>query len=378
MNHVRAIILTGLCALPFAAMADLHISGFGSIKFGKTFGTVDDPINIGERRDAIFTADFYDVGQYDNDLNFRPESKIAIQGSYSFSPKLSVTAQALAKGVDNFRPEFRWYYLTYRANDNWTFMAGRRNIPMYYYSEFYEVGYAYPWMRPPANLYWWQVTQFDGIHASYNFNWGSLDHTITAFHGNEYSYDNKEMNYYERLYGNPVFQVDEFWTNITGFNWVIEGASFDIRMVYFQNDRDRTRFFNDGTIDKSPSFSQTFMGIGGSYYLNNFTFLFDANYVNYDDPERDTRFPTYLLSVVYRIGDYQPYISYSKADHHRKKATNSKDLEEHQLWSIGVRYDFRPNIAFKIQFDKFDDQGGPGWDYHGSSKLLAAGIDFVF
>jgi len=379
MKYVKLFcIFVGLvCA--FSSRAELDISGYGSIIAGKTLGTVDDPINLGERRDEVFTADFYDVGQYNNDITFKAESILAVQGVYTISSELSITAQLVAKGVDDFEPEFDWYYVTYRPNTDWTFMAGRRNIPMYYYSEFSEVGYAYPWMRPPANLYWWQITQFNGFHAAYSFQLGSLNHTITAFYGDERDEENKEMQYYEVLYGNTeVYRVDEFWTNIMGLNWVIEGDFFDIRMVYFTNDRDRTRYFNDGSTSVSTPFSQTFMGIGGAVHWQAWTLLFDWNFVDYDDT-RGTEFPTYLISLVYNWDTFQPFIAYSKADHERTKVP-TEDLEEHKLWSFGVRWDFHSNVAFKFQFDHFTDQGyaPTQWNYHGDARVISMGIDFVF
>ncbi|ATC97948.1 MAG: porin [Pseudomonadota bacterium] len=361
-----------------SANAELKISGYGSIIAGKTLGTVNDPLNPGQKRDEILTADFYDVGQYNNDLTFKAESILAVQGTYRFNNKLSFTAQLVAKGVDDFKPEFDWYYVTYQANEDWTFMAGRRNIPMYYFSEFAEVGYAYPWMRPPSNLYWWQVTQFDGAHAMYSFEIGDYSNTITAFYGNEYSDDNVEMLYYDKLYGGTARTVNEYWTDIAGFNWNMSGDFFDLRFVYFQNDRDRETIQQDGSISPYTPFSQQFIGFGGQVNISDFTILFDMNYVEYDDAV-GTEFPTYLISVVYNIDEFQPYVSYSKADHERSNVP-TEDLEEHYMLSYGLRYDFYSNVAFKVQYDTFVDQGdkATGWAYHGDSRTISMGIDFVF
>lgn len=361
-----------------SANAELKISGYGSIIAGKTLGTVNDPLNPGQKRDEILTADFYDVGQYNNDLTFKAESILAVQGTYRFNNKLSFTAQLVAKGVDDFKPEFDWYYVTYQANEDWTFMAGRRNIPMYYFSEFAEVGYAYPWMRPPSNLYWWQVTQFDGAHAMYSFEIGDYSNTITAFYGNEYSDDNVEMLYYDKLYGGTARTVNEYWTDIAGFNWNMSGDFFDLRFVYFQNDRDRETIQQDGSISPYTPFSQQFIGFGGQVNISDFTILFDMNYVEYDDAV-GTEFPTYLISVVYNIDEFQPYVSYSKADHERSNVP-AEDLEEHYMLSYGLRYDFYSNVAFKVQYDTFVDQGdkATGWAYHGDSRTISMGIDFVF
>ncbi|ATC96763.1 hypothetical protein [Pseudoalteromonas tunicata] len=373
-----ALIISGSC-VSHIAQAEVSISGFGSIVAGKTLGTVEDPLKPGTKRDEIFTADFYDVGQYSNDFTFEPETVFALQISADMGDKLKVTGQLVAKGTDDFRPELDWYYLTYQATNELTLMVGRRNIPMYYFSEFSEVGYAYPWMRPPSNLYWWQVTQFNGFTAMYDFDMGGYSNTVSFFYGNEYSNENKEMNYYDKLYGGNARAVNEFWTDIVGMNWNLSGDFFNVRFVYFQNDRDRETIAQDGSIADYTPFSQQFLGLGGNVDLANFTVLFDMNMVKYDDIY-GTEFPTYLVSLVYHMDQFHPYISYSKADQKRTKRANEEDYEEHYLLSYGVRYDFHQSASLKLQYDKFVDQGdkATGWAYHGDSDTITVGVDFIF
>lgn len=377
MKKLTTLSIVSLAALISApTMAEIKFSGFGSIVAGQTL-----------EDDETLTADFYDVGQYDNTTTFKAESVLGLQVSADIAPNLKATGQLLAKGTDEFQPELDWYYLTYKAGDDWTLMAGRRNIPMYYYSEFSEVGYAYPWIRPPSNLYWWQVTQFNGFHATYDFSTDDYTNTVTAFYGNEYSTDNKEMLYYAEignrtLNGAAITQVNEQWTDIAGFNVNIIGESFDLRMVYFQNDRKRidTNINGETAVRASASgFSQQFLGIGGNVNISDFTIIYDANYVAYDD-DVGTVFPTYLISAVYNIDQYQPYVTYSKADHWQTKSDNEEDYEEHYMASIGLRYNLSSKASAKLQFDHFEDEGdkATGWDYHGNSQTVSAAVDFIF
>ncbi len=59
---------------------------------------------------------------------------------------------------------------------------------------------------------------------------------------------------------------------------------------------------------------------------------------------------------------------------------NEDDYEQHELYSLGLRYNLSSNAAFKVQIDIFDDQGfAPrGWNIHGNSKTLTLGVDFIF
>lgn len=378
MKILKTISIASLAmVLAAPSLAEVKFSGFGSLVVGQTL-----------EDDEKLTADFYDVGQYENTTTFKAESVLGLQVTADIAPDLKATGQLLAKGTDEFEPELDWYYLTYQASDDWTLMAGRRNIPMYYYSEFSEVGYAYPWIRPPSNLYWWQVTQFDGFHASYDFSTDDYTNSITAFYGNEYSTDNKEMLYYADLYqttlsdGSAITSIDELWTDIAGFNISIAGEAFDLRMVYFRNDRKRIHYGagNKQEVNAGASgFSQQFFGIGGSVNVDALTLLFDANLVEYADT-RGTVFPTYLISAVYNIEQFQPYVSYSKADHYRTNEDVKYDYEEHYMATIGLRYNLSSKASAKIQFDHFEDEGdkATGWAYHGNSQTVSAGVDFIF
>lgn len=368
MKTINKIACLGaLLTVSHTALAEISWSGFGSIVGGQT-------LSEGER----FTADFFEVGQYENSFTFKPDSMLAIQATMDLSDKVTGTAQLVSKGAEDFEPELDWLYITYKIDDSWSLLAGRRNIPIYYYSEFYDVGYAYPWIRPASNLYWWQIVQFNGVHLVHDFEWGDYTNSINVYYGNEYTDDNTEMGFYaeQGFFGPNTVEVNEDWRHIVGFNWNISGEMFDIRFVYMQHKLERDFVQRDGSINIGPRTSQNFYGVGGSIDLNPVTVLFDYNYVKRNNAVEDV-WPTFLVSLVYNIGDYQPFVSYSKADQER---ISGDDFEQHTVVSFGVRYDFEPGIAFKVQYDSFNDQGNPvgGWNFHGDADAIAVGVDFVF
>ena len=370
ITNTSILIFILTIVIAFTSKADVKFSGYGSVVAGQT---LDD----GER----FTADFFEVGQYENELTFNAETMIALQLTSNLADNLMMTGQLTTKGSDEFKPEFSWYYLTYFAENDWTVMLGRRNIPMYYYSEFYDVGFAYPWMRPPSNLYWWQIVQFNGLHVSKDFSLGDLSNNVTVYYGNENSEDNKEMGFYaeQGFYDtaeNKAIGVNENWRDITGVSWNISGDFFDVRIAYMEHQLDRDFVMDNDTIRVGLRTSQKFYGVGGSLDFNPFTVLFEYNYVRRYDTNQE-EWPTFLLSLVYTWNEFQPYIVYSKADQYR---VFGKEYEEHTLISYGIRYDFANSASLKVQFDNFNDQGHEpsGWDFHGSSDTLSFGIDFVF
>lgn len=377
----KLIVLLSLFVMSVSSSYALNIqwSGYGSIVGGLTL-----------ENDETITSDWYDLGQYKNDFTMEAESVIALQARSELTDSVSATMQLVAKGADDWDPDIDWFYLTYEANDQLSLAAGRRSIPMYYFSEYIEVGYAYPWIRPPSNLYWWQITQFNSLQASYSFFSGGMDHQITAFYGNERYDGNPLMTYYVQqgfFVSDSRATVNEHWTHITGFNWSMIGDWFDLRFVYFSHDLERSFNLTDGTKTANPIVKQKFIGLGGTVTWENFTLLFDYNYVKRDNANEDL-WPSYLVSLVYQWGDFAPYIVYSKADQERSRDParvlpsdgGLDDYEEHNLLGIGFRYDFALNMAFKLQYDVFEDEGfvPAGWDFHGDASLITLGVDFVF
>lgn len=166
-----SFILRSICccllvaSLWVSADDTIQMSGYGSFVAGKVVGGDPDP--SGEKE---FQVDFYDYAFYTEELDFEQESMVALQLRADILEQLTATIQLVSKGADAWTPDIDWAYLTYELSESGSLMVGRRMLPMYYFSEYMEVGYAYPWIRPPANLYWWEITQFNGVTYSHSFN----------------------------------------------------------------------------------------------------------------------------------------------------------------------------------------------------------------
>lgn len=411
-TSVTALSLLLACGM---ANAEITFSGYGSIVAGKVISGEVDP--SGEKE---FQVDFYDYAFYTEDIDFEQESMIAVQMRADIAEKLSATVQVVAKGADGWSPDVDWAYLTYQVGQDGTLMAGRRMLPMYYFSEYMEVGYAYPWIRPPANLYWWEITQFNGLTYSHNFFAGDWTFGTSIFGGRETQRDIKSHDFW-RNRGGYYFPpagtyvagtADVTWSKILGTNVTASNDWIDLRASYFRTHYNTTAevmFFDeldldgDGVTDQiverrsNPDgtpiisgdwpltdFDLDFFGLGGSLTFQYVTLLFDYNYVIYDDGY-GSRFPTYYVSAVYNHDVWQPYVGLSKA---KLKLTENwegfgvGDAEEHQIMTLGIRYNVAANAALKIEYNKFSDQGNrPGWydfSYHNDASLFSVALDFVF
>lgn len=165
LSKVVAGALLSASILPFSVNADIHFSGFASIVGGKTLS--DDESLYG----------------FDDNINFKQDSIIALQASSDLEEGLGVTVQLTAKGRDEWAPKFKWAFMSFDATDNLRLLAGRQVLPFYMYSDYLDVSYAYPWISPPRGVYDSIFDTFDGLGAVYNTNFGDVDATFHGIYG---------------------------------------------------------------------------------------------------------------------------------------------------------------------------------------------------
>ena len=119
--------------------------------------------------------------------------------------------------------------------------------------------------------------------------------------------------------------------------------------------------------DGSTERKGKFYGLSVNIDYENFLLLTELNRLSLQDSDLDT----YLVTLGYRIKDFTPYVSYSDFD-------DGEQGEVHNTTSFGVRWDFHPSAAFKLQYDDVEDNGGPGLKVAGDSQSISFGIDLVF
>lgn len=424
MKVLIKLITTIALLFATSVCAEVRISGYGSIAVGKVLSGDKDPSG-----DIEFQTDFVDYAFYTEEVDWEPDTMFALQISADVQNNLSITGQLVSKGADNFKPELDWLYATYNFSDDLYLMVGRRSLPMYYFSEYMEVAFAYPWVRPPAMLYWWDMSQFNGVTLTKDFNFDEWTVAVSGFTGKETRDELRSHDYWRSRGGyyyaptqfNPPAGYDNAgivpttakvtWDDILGFNIVASNDWMDLRFSMFSNHYETTTelFYSkeidtngDGLtdttviVDRNPDgspivsgswaitdFDMMFYGLSGTFNFEFATLLFDYNYVDYDDGY-DFRFPSYMISAVYNHPEFQPYVSYSKAQgkiNEEFDGFGTGDSEESQMISLGIRYNFHSNAALKIQYDKLEDQGDQGWadfSYHNDASLLTMSIDFVF
>ena len=151
--------------------ADIRIDGFVSVIGGALLDDDEDADN-GEL-----------LGYSEEDFTFKTDSLYALQVRGDMEDGLSATAQVVAKGSDDFKAEFEWAFISYEINDEWRISAGKTRAPLYLYSDFLDVGYAYHWISPPWSVYDLPFNTLEGVNVEYLTDIGDWTSRLTLVAG---------------------------------------------------------------------------------------------------------------------------------------------------------------------------------------------------
>lgn len=140
MSH-KLKILAGVIATCLSTSAQaIQFDGF--LTAGGTF--MDDKGNL----------NLTDYQGITDDIRFDSDSRFGLQISADISKEMSVVGQLLAKGSNqNYNAIIEWAYVDYAINKTASVRAGKIKESVFLISDYVEVGYAYPWIRPPAEVY---------------------------------------------------------------------------------------------------------------------------------------------------------------------------------------------------------------------------------
>lgn len=368
------LCVSAACVMSSAAMAEVNINGFASIKGGLTTGNDDT------------------LYGYTNDIDFKNESLFAVQLSSDLGDKLSVTAQLMAKGANDFDADFAWAFLSYQVSDEVRVNAGRFRIPFYKYSDYLDVGYAYDWARTPRAVYDVQFDTMDGISLYHSTSIADMTSNLQLVYG----------AYEGNLTISGVSSASKV-QDISGGSWELSNDWLSARVAYFMADVtiNATAFtplfnalntFGFGSVARGIDFNEdegTFFGFGLSYDRNNWVAVTEYTNVRVKNSYMADR-DAYFVSVGRRFDNITPYISYEKDDDTSKSAIYKamppqfplfatvagvveSQLVDRDTWNFGMRYDFHPSAAFKVQLSSAKDNYTAEKD-----RLLTMGVDLVF
>ena len=410
-----AIASLALAAYAAGACADetdapmFLFSGFG------TFGVVHS-----SESKADFTATpFKPTGAgHSHTWSTDVDSLIAGQVTVDLTPQLSAVLQLMSEqNHDNtWRPHVEWANIKYQLTPEFDVRLGRTALPIFMVSDSRKVGYTNPWVRPPIELYdVVPVTSNDGVDASYRMPVGAATNTIqiTAGRSNTKFPGGSGFGAGTANSRNQLAFADSFELEFATVH--INYGQARVTIPQFGQLFDAFRQFGpQGTAlaDKYDVNNTivTFLGIGAGYDPGDW---FVMGEWGREDAHSALGAKTgWYVSSGYRFGKFTPYVTYART----KGGGNTSDpgltvsalpppLAEaaaglnaalnsllrskvtQNTVSVGGRWDFMKNAAFKLQLDHTGHAAGsagslinlqPDFVPGGKVNVFSATFDFVF
>ncbi len=403
------VLLAGFC-MPGVSVAvnseeALQLSGFASFGMGKS-----------SRDDMPFL-------NHTENWSFRSDTIVGGQAQYKFSNRWSSTIQVVARGFtfdenDKFDPVLEWLFTSYQLSAETRIRVGRMRTPLYLFSDSLEVGYAYPWVRPPVDIYSYlrsPLANFDGMDFSTNVDLGEADLDVQVFAGvggGTYidfdielcpAFGVNVVSRWDNLtlrYGYTAADTDAASESLTAF-----AANYDsLASLYpiFRDIRDSHETKGELFEYHSTGFQwdyESWTVIGEAYLTNgpgkDFSSDSHGGYVSFSKQIQD--FAPYIVFGYYKNEFSDEITSLIEASKVLVPVGFNSDLDElreanlvivdnfnekGRSYTVGVRYDFHQNMDFKIEVEYLDSNAQLTRTTESNSKedtvLLSMVIDVVF
>ncbi|THF65368.1 hypothetical protein [Pseudothauera rhizosphaerae] len=177
--HLAACLVAALGAvLPAQLRAeapDFHLSGFATV------GAL-----VTDRSDVwAYRSGFNKPGR--NRLDFGTDTLVGVQGSLRVGQASDFTVQAVSSETPHgdYDPRIAWAFWRYNVNAALTLRAGRLRAPFFMLSDSLNVNYAYPWVRPPQEVYGLNpFSEIDGADLLLRVPAGALELELKPYFGN--------------------------------------------------------------------------------------------------------------------------------------------------------------------------------------------------
>lgn len=392
------IALVGLaCNIAFLShdviANDININGFFSAGAGIASFDDDEAAESG----ALLRG-------YEENITFNQETVFGLQISAPINDKLSLTGQLVAKGEDNdYTVSADWAYVSYEASDDLTFRIGRFRTPFYLYSDYLEVSYAYHWITPPSELYSLPFDNLDGIDALWEFPVDQIDASIQFYAGalnDEFGTDNPIQTEVRNQYG-IALTLNYDWLTLRGSVHSSESSFINFGDVIIDSESGTTL---DGLADilRASGFSTTadnlfideadfsFIQFALKVDWNNILFVTEATSFDSDAKVIGQTHRLYT-TLGYTMGDFMVHATYAEADDDYSgiaddipvadatafliaavDGISSSLANESETITFGLRYDFSPGAAIKLEWSEIED------DLGSDGSLVRFAIDTVF
>ncbi len=409
------LFLPGWCSVALAAVGDFkfEVNAFGSLSC-----SLSDSDSLG------FIRDYQQKKPVEKgEFTCLADSNIGVQFNTRYK-NFSAVLQLLARErlESDLRHLVNYAYIDVLLGSDFTVRVGKNPLELYLSSDNRVVSYSLLPLRPVSEFYTMLFDEsYPGVDLHYRrqFEDGLL--TLDAFTGTfdaallpesvgtkDFGYDPMAGVAVRYSIGESVFLVSYLWARVTDIHPIIERTLLPAMQFFEKIGVPHSREFVE--MVRTDSAPVHYFVIAGSTQMKNWVFRGEANYVLFDFIG-NMRISSGYLQAGYEIGNWTPYAVlagvYTKKDDIELSVDSfAEELPEDIVYAaylanglyrrlasrqfslnLGVRWDFHPGMAMKVQWGYYHVRGGGIllWDalnedaYNGGDvNVLSASVDFAF
>lgn len=336
---------------------------------------------------AISDADGAYLQQISDHVTMEYDSKYGVNLRTQLSDDIEGAAQLLGNGRDGrFDMEVEWAYVSYALSDSLRLRIGKLNLQTFLLSDYVEVGFLYPWVRPPEEVYGLNpMRNFPGVELMHTAKFGDTSLTSQFFIGSA-QVDISSTTRFKAVNGFGInFQLDapNYSLRLGGITPMVE-LNQSPSINYTQDPATGIVSINN----LAPNFPGGYFDQEDRMYMVTAGYTFDlGGFIGYGeyisvtaDGETGRIFPDqtgYYMTFGYQYQSWLPFVTFASNDGESNyafldPATTAADgfqpnpLVLQDSISLGLRYDVNDYAAIKFEVKSVDPTFDPA--------LVAAGM----
>ena len=385
-----------LCTLAHNAQAvEWKFSGYGTVAAVHSTEDKADVVNvIGQETGA----------GYSNEWDTAIGTRFGAQLDAKFSSQWSASGQLVSKFLNNsFAPKLATGFIRFAPGAGVEIRAGRLPYSAFQVSDYLNIGYSYPWVTPPADIYAVSFPHVDGLDLTWRTSVGPVGVKLQGATGkSKQTQGNLTMTLKDLAGVNATADLGDFSTRLSYITYLMTIDQPNINAAF--------NAIRAGIGFGPPPFNPTLgQAVADEYEFKDKRAAYLSWGASYDPGDW---FVNLELGMVKRVsfspksyeaaltaglrrGNFTPYAVLSKFHPAEKLQSNNAIASNfintyynrgEQTTSLGLRWDFSKSADFKVQYDRVNlDEGSigflrakPGLTSGGTYGVVSAAVDFVF
>lgn len=430
--RLAAAVVAACACLPCAAAEEAsawRLNGYGTLGLART----DAPPGWS------FTRDLSQPAQPGNPQTWL-DTRLGLQLNWQASREVELVAQGVLRKQDRdarAQQQLDWAFAAWRPDSQWTLRLGRTSPDAFLLADYRNVGYAFPWARPSVEMYGFVAFQsLDGLDVARRWRSGEADWKLKLGVGRndtqQASFGNDPTG--ARIPGSRLKTRQLLLGTLTreqdGLTLKATFAEAHAGVPNMQALAPVTDGLQQLAAAGVPGVSAEAAALAGALDLSRFVTRYVAVGAQYEHQRwqlmaelsriggdvQGTNGLRGYVSAAYRTGEFTPYVMLGRAlpAHAATAAPLSWGVtlapvlgdaaaaqavalgsaaaavanhfrNDQQSLTLGLRWDFTSQAAFKLQADRYvvAPAGAAAWPGSsgfdgGRATVLSANVDFVF